>query len=356
MYAIPSLGTGMWHEVANVVTPGLNETLNDNIQNTTSAAYKLNLEYFDQVTKRYAGRKCVLAWELGNGEAWHPRPVTCHPQSCTACNGLDSRFMCDSRILSLTRYPAGHGAVRSTELNLHVSLPIPSCGPKPCFNTAEMVQYETALVSKIRETDPVRPVSSGHSMPRASAWHQEHCGSGVTTSSAPPAPPGCDGGYWGSDTKEQYVEMFAWQSSAVEMWSVHHYASDANASPCFFGPAGTLEPGPKCAWNASLIQVVAAAAAQNSKMLYVGEYGGANPDFTGPSVANQSFNQNVLDLQVADSKAGGTYSLSTIWAWACPSHRADMVCIWPGSSRAKELGSDKMIADIHTANTAMSSQ
>jgi hypothetical protein len=98
MYAIPSLGTGMWHEVANVVTPGLNETANDNIQNTTSAAYKLNLEYFDQVTKRYAGRKCVLAWELGNGEAWHPRPATCHPQghSLAACNRLDSRFMCET--------------------------------------------------------------------------------------------------------------------------------------------------------------------------------------------------------------------------------------------------------------------
>ena len=68
MSAIPSLGTGMWHEVANAVTPGLNETANDNIKNFKSMAYTLNQKYFDQVTKRYAGRKGVLAWELGNGE------------------------------------------------------------------------------------------------------------------------------------------------------------------------------------------------------------------------------------------------------------------------------------------------
>lgn len=57
-----------------------------------------------------------------------------------------------------------------------------SCGGQKCFNTAQMVNFTQALVTKIREVDSVRPVSSGFSMPRSDAWHMEHC----------PAPTTCD--------------------------------------------------------------------------------------------------------------------------------------------------------------------
>ena len=49
------------------------------------------------------------------------------------------------------------------------------CGDQQCFNTAQMVGFTQALVAKIREVDPVRPISSGYSMPRAYSWHMEHC-------------------------------------------------------------------------------------------------------------------------------------------------------------------------------------
>ena len=83
-----------------------------------------------------------------------------------------------------------------TELNLMPNLPAPWCGPtpttgtEPCFNTSMMVRYEESLVAAIRRNDPTRPISSGHSMPRATAWHQEHC-----AGDAKPPPAGCDGGY-----------------------------------------------------------------------------------------------------------------------------------------------------------------
>jgi len=147
--------------------------------------------------------------------------------------------------------------------------------------------------------------------------------------------------------------MLDLESSATEIMSIHHYAGPSSAPPCYWGPSGGVEPGRSCAWNASLVSIAADAAAKTGKVLYVGEYGGAGPDFTGPSVANQTFNQDILDLQVADAKAGGPFALSTIWAWSCPSHRADMVCIWPGSQRAKESGSDRMVSDIRSANAAM---
>ena len=53
------------------------------------------------------------------------------------------------------------------------------CGDQQCFNTAQMVGFTQALVAKIREVDPVRPISSGYSMPRAYSWHMEHCPMGV---------------------------------------------------------------------------------------------------------------------------------------------------------------------------------
>lgn len=42
--------------------------------------------------------------------------------------------------------------------------------------------------------------------------------------------------------------------------------------------------------------------------------------------------------------------LSAIWAWACPSHRSDMDCIYPRSSRPGEAGSDRMLEDLTSAN------
>ena len=96
LHAIPSIGTGQWHLVANAVTPGLNETANDCIRNRTSVAFGLQSRYFTELVGRYAARKGVLAWELGN------------------------------------------------ELNLMVNLPSPWCGPQQCFSTAELVMYTQA--------------------------------------------------------------------------------------------------------------------------------------------------------------------------------------------------------------------
>ena len=125
-------------------------------------------------------------------------------------------------------------------------------------------------------------------------------------------------------------------------------AWSGSSAGCYFG-----KPGDGCVSNASLIVVAAATAAQHDAMLYVGEYGGPGPNFTGPTAADQAFPTAVLDLQVADAKTGGPFALSTIWAWECPMHRSDMVCIWPNSTAPKEHGSNAMIRAIQRANAAM---
>jgi hypothetical protein len=65
LYSIPSIGTGFWHQVANAVTPGLNESKNDGIINASSVSFGLQAKYFGELVSRYKGRKAVLFWELG---------------------------------------------------------------------------------------------------------------------------------------------------------------------------------------------------------------------------------------------------------------------------------------------------
>ena len=52
-------------------------------------------------------------------------------------------------------------------------------------------------------------------------------------------------------------------------------------------------------------------------------------------------------------RGGASFALSTIWAFESPSHRKDMAEIWPGSTRAKEAGSDRMMGLLAAANKEM---
>lgn len=66
---------------------------------------------------------------------------------------------------------------------------------------------------------------------------------------------------------------------------------------------------------------------------------------------------DVLALQVAmqtsernSSLNASNFVMSTIWAWECPSHRTDMVCIFPNSTSPKEAGSNRMASAIVVAD------
>ena len=103
-----------------------------------------------------------------------------------------------------------------------------------CFDTSQMVEYTTELVSIairlslcfsltdcvracvqvsiIRAADPVRPITSGYSAPRPSAWHNEH--SNFTGAEFP---------FWSTDNVEQYTEILLEQNKAVDIISLHLY-------------------------------------------------------------------------------------------------------------------------------------
>ena len=107
--------------------------------------------------------------------------------------------------------------------------------------------------------------------------------------------------------------------------------------------------------NASSLSAAASHARERGAMLFLGEYGGHGPDFTGPSDASRRFPQLCLDTQVEDAKHGtGGFALSAIWAWACPSHRRDMVCIWPGEpDGSKESGTNAVLDMLSKANKVL---
>jgi hypothetical protein len=219
------------------------------------------------------------------------------------------------------------------ELNLHVDLPAPHCDPsQQCFDTQQMVAFQNALVATIRaaEIDPVsqnpfgsRPVSSGFAAPRPSAWHQAHY-------------PPHDARYWDTDNETQWLEMLEMQhAAAVDVWSLHMYDNAQGDR------------------NVSLLSAAVTRARAHGKMLFLGEYGGNQPNYTGPSSASRRFPQLCLDAQVEDAKKGfvGGFALSAVWAFACPSHRKDMVCIWPGQpDGAKENGTQAALAMLTNAN------
>ena len=220
------------------------------------------------------------------------------------------------------------------ELNLLANLPPPHCHPhRNCFDTQALVSVTRDLVHLIRVADPTRPISSGFAYPRAQAWHMEHC---RDRRDGP-----CTRGFWSLDTREQSIKMIMWQNEAVDVVSVHIY----DARQCYFAPG--------CERTTALVEAAAVAAKRMGKWMFLGEYGGPNPDFTGPSMQSQHFPIAALQMQVEAAHAGGAFRLSAIWAWECPSHRKDMNCIWPSSQRRGEEGSDRMLHVLREADQRM---
>ena len=119
-----------------------------------------------------------------------------------------------------------------------------------------------------------------------------------------------------------------------------------SAAACFFNKSA-------CVHGAAVTVAAAKAAGAAGKVLYQGEFGGPSPNFTGPSVEDVAYPVSILDAQVQSAQDSGAFVLSTIWAWECPSHRSQMICIWPNSSRANESGSDHMVSVLRRVNAEM---
>ena len=305
LHVIPSIGYSHWWWTANQVFAGLNETLNDFILNASSVGRGLANKYFAQIVTRYTERDCVLLWELGN------------------------------------------------ELNLQVNLPPPKCGDPTanCFGVAAMTNFTAEVVGIIRSIDPRRPISSGMGAPMPCAWHMARCDWHSNT-----CPPGVTGGFWGVDSKEQWLEALAEHQAGTDYWSIHLYANNTSVdNGCYFKSFANES----CAPLTDVIAAASTAASIAGRGLYLGEYGGPHPNFTGPTKESQAFPSAVLALQVAQAKSApdaSAFDLSTIWAFMGAWTRIapwNMVFIFPDSNVPSESGSKAMLGLITQADATL---
>ena len=209
-----------------------------------------------------------------------------------------------------------------------------------------MTVFTAQMINIIQSIDSRRPISSGFSAPRPGAWHMEHC-------DPDGCPSGIVGSFWGPDSEDQWVAALSEQQKGNDYWSIHLYDSDpANLGDCYFSPDKTA-----CASLTRVIATASDAAKKAGAGLYLGEYGGPHPNFTGPSVKNQAYPANVLDLQVSRAREmSSSFDISTIWAWMGASHRTDSVFIWPNSTIPTESGSARMLKLLLSADKALNGE
>ena len=352
LFVVVSLGAEAWHEVANRWTKATSlETLNDLVTNKSSLSRSLAVRYVDEVVRRYADRPEVLFWELGN----ELNLKTNMPHQCGTTTAIRSQQLegaNHSRRSSSTSSTSSSSSSSSRSASIGTAT-VQALTDSRCFNTSALVGYTRHLVDTIRRADPRRPISSGFAVTRGSAWHQERC----RPSNAPRAPsapsagahhlplsdgdPCSDHGEGGVDTIEQWQRILLWQHAAVDIVSLHVYPG---LKGCWFGRAADHACHRQN--NITLLSVAARAAASVGKPLYVGEYGGRAPNFTGPTEQAQAFPEAVLRWQVESrtAVAGAPRPLSSIWSWSCPSKRATMRCAWPF-----EEGSARLVALLQAA-------
>jgi RimJ/RimL family protein N-acetyltransferase len=161
-----------------------------------------------------------------------------------------------------------------------------------------MNAFTQTMIDIIRSIDPRRPISSGMSAPRPGAWHMEHC-------ELHGCPAGAVGSksFWGPDTRDQWMEALTEQQRGADFWSIHLYDEAPGPGRCYFSPDQET-----CAPLIDVIQAAGVAASRAGAALYLGEFGGPKPDFTGPSEQNQTFPAAALELQVAQATNEGMYS------------------------------------------------
>ena len=182
----------------------------------------------------------------------------------------------------------------------------------------------------MRRADPARPISSGFGLTRPTAWHQEVC----TATSSPRM---CGG----IDSLRQWKEMVLWQHEAVDIISAHAYAG---LRGCYF-EGYRFKVGCRRQSNVTVLSAAAEAAKSVGKPLYVGEFGGPSPNFTGPTSGAQAFPDAVLRWQAEAQPR----VLSSIWAWECPSHRESMRCVSQSAAERGDAGSRRMLALLQAA-------
>ncbi len=218
----------------------------------------------------------------------------------------------------VTRYkdsPAIWAWEFGNEYNLAVDLP--SAGKHypvvvPHLGTPETRSQADALTSgmvsdavqdfaaTIRQLDPSRPITSGHSLPRPAAWHLAHEGS------------------WSIDEPTQFWERLGGEMSAqLNMASVHVYPFDTQKR---------FRDG-SITYDDILVQTVMVAR-QRKCAIFVGEFGAPDDEaHGGPETARREILKQLSDIESSD------VDLAALWVFDLP-HQDDTHSITADNKRS----------------------
>lgn len=153
------------------------------------------------------------------------------------------------------------------------------------FSTSDMVAFTAWMGSVIRQADATlqRPIGSGCSTPRPSAYHLARSYHAAQRD-------------WTLDTQAEFEENLALIHTGLDTVTVHYYPGDGQRF-------GHLNPN-----GTAPLEVAAAKANALGKFFYVGEFGNANP---GPRV----FTHNVVEALQRLVTASLTRVFATVWVW-----------------------------------------
>jgi hypothetical protein len=215
--------------------------------NPDSKTHAFMRRYTTEVVSRYKDSPAVWAWEFGN-EYIHEADL---PQPELGRGWIVPDF--------------GTPAVRTARDKM--------------FRKNIYVAYQ-AFADTVRAIDPHRPVFSGDTMPRPSAYHNFHEGS------------------WGIDTKAEWEEIFLRDNAAMDALSVHFY---------YYRPdGGHQDGGVKDLPPEEQIPFMMDIARRVNKPLWIGEFGPSGKEKTIDEERRQF--EFLLDLMVENK-----VPLSALW-------------------------------------------
>lgn len=195
--------------------------------------------------------------------------------------------------------------------------------PGAFVSTAEGLAWQRDAIAYIKEVDPERPVNSGMGTPRSRAKHLMDTPGGGAACVTPANPKGdCAAACTTvpADSMDDYLDVLKLYYADQEIVTGHSYGCAppfGNLSFCD-DPASTLP-----------VQLLVQTATALDKPVYVGEYGPHNGDWSGTASAGRALLVGMASLNV---------SLSTLWAFECPSHdHTDQpgFCLHPGRVNAQ---------------------
>jgi hypothetical protein len=231
--------------------PSLNWTLDvsevakeprDQWGNPQSQTIKLMRQYVGEIVARYRGSPAIWAWEFGN----------------------EPNLAVDLPNAAELRKPGG--TVRDDVSSAHIQVAL------------------SEFTSEVRRHDATRPIFSGNSHPRASAWHNTREKS------------------WDADSREQFREILRRDNPAVlDTLCVHIYANESVQKDM-------------AAWavdRTDWLDTVKTIARENGRPLFVGEFG-LPADFKGGD-ACVAFTELLTQME----KAG--VDLAAFWVFDLPS-------------------------------------